>query len=97
AVLRPARSARRDFRIDGEPAQRTRRRVSAGAQAAVLRAADQAGRRRAEDHLHSEPAVDSHAAAERPTRMPLLWPVRTRLRDAFQLLVAVGVAAAGAR
>ena len=42
-------------------------------------------------------AVDPHAAAERPAGVPLLRPVRPRLRDALELLVAVGAAAAGAR
>ena len=41
--------------------------------------------------------VDPHAAAERPAGVPLLRAVRPRLRDALELLVAVGAAAAGAR
>ena len=40
-------------------------------------------------------AVDPHAAAQRPAGVPLLRPVRPRLRDALELLVAVGAAAAG--
>ena len=86
----------RHLRLDGEHSERARRRLSAAAEAALLRAADQAGGRQAAHHVHPEPAVDSHAAAERPARLPLLRAVRPRLRDARELLVAVGAAAAGA-
>ena len=40
-------------------------------------------------------AVDPHAAAQRPAGVPLLRPVRPRLRDALELLVAVGADSAG--
>ena len=96
AVLRQARSPRRHLRVDGEHSERARRRLPAAAEAALLRAADQAGGRQAAHHVHPEPAVDPDAAAERAARLPLLRPVRPRLRDARELLVAVGAAAAGA-
>ena len=96
AVLRQARSAGRDLRIDGRDCERAGRDLPAAAEAALLRAADQAGRRHAEHHLHSESPVDPDAAAERPAGVPLLRPVRTRLLDARELLVHVGAAAAGA-
>ena len=73
-------------------AERAGRRLPAAAEAALLRAADQAGGRQAEHHLHSQPPVDPHAAAERPAGVPLLRPVRPRLLDALELLVAVGAA-----
>ena len=74
------------FGSEGGLAERSRRHLPAAAQAALLRAADQAGRGQAEDHLHCQPAVDSDAAAERPDGVPLLRPVRPRLRDALELL-----------
>src|SRR5207344_3396137 len=45
ALLRQARSSRRDLRVDGRPPQRARRRLSAGATATLLRAVDQTGGR----------------------------------------------------
>ena len=81
--------------MEGHP-ERARRHLPAAAEAALLRAADQAGGRQAEHHLHPVAAVDPHAAAQRPAGVPLLRPVRPRLRDARELLVAVGAAAAGA-
>ena len=42
-------------------------------------------------------AVDPDAAAQRSPGLPLLRPVRARLRGARELLVAVGAAAAGAQ
>ena len=71
--------------------------LPAAAAAALLRAADQAGGRPAQDHLHPVAPVDPHAAAQRPQGLSLLRPVRTRLRHPRQLLVAVGAVAAGAR
>ena len=53
-------------------------------------------RRQAEHPVHPVAAVDPDAAAQRPPGVPLLRPVRPRLRDALELLVAVGAAAAGA-
>ena len=97
AVLRQARSPRRHLRIDGASAERARRHLSAAAAAALLRTADQAGRRPAEHHLHPVAAVDPHQAAQRPPGVPLLRAVRPRMRDALEFLVAVGAAAAGAR
>ena len=47
--------------------------------------------------MHPVAAVDPDAAAQRTSRVPLLRPVRTRLRDAFELLVALGAAAARAQ
>ena len=96
AVLRQARSPRRDLRLDGEHPERAGRRVPAAAETALLRAADQAGGRQAEHHVHSQPPVDPHPAAERTAGVPLLRPVRPRLLDALEFLVAVGAAAAGA-
>ena len=61
AVLRQARSSGRHLRIDGRHPERTRRRVSAAAQAALLRAADQTGGRQAAHHVHPVTPVDSHA------------------------------------
>ena len=81
--------------MEGHP-ERAGRHLPAAAEAALLRAADQAGGRQAEDHLHPDAAVDPHAAAERPAGVPLLRPVRSRLRDARELLVDLGAAAAGA-
>ena len=95
AVLRSRRLARRHLRQQRGPAERSRRRVPAAAQAALLRAAHQAGRRPAEDHVHRQPVVDPHAAAERPHGVPLLRPVRPRLRAALEFLVAVGADSAG--
>ena len=51
--------------------------------------------RRAGDHVHPVAAVDPDAAAQRPRRVPLLRAVRPWLRDALELLVDVGVPAAG--
>ncbi len=96
AVLRQARSPRRHLRIDGRHPERAGRHLPAAAEAALLRAADQAGGRQAEDHLHPESPVDPDAAAQRPPGVPLLRPVRPRLRDARELLVDLGAAAAGA-
>ena len=79
-----------------EHAQRAGRHLSAAAEAALLRAADQAGVREAEHPVRAVAPVDPHEAAERPAGLPLLRPVRPRLRDALELLVAVGAAAAGA-
>ena len=45
-----------------------------------LRAAHQAGRRQAQGHVHRQPLVDPHAAAQRADGVPLLRPVRPRLR-----------------
>ena len=95
AVLRPCRLVRRHLRQQGGAAERSRRHLPAAAQAALLRAADQAGRRQAEDHLHCQPPVDPDAAAERPHGVPLLRPVRPRLRGAREFLVAVGADSAG--
>ena len=50
-----------------------------------------------EDHLHPVAAVDPDAAAQRASGVPLLRPVRPRLRDALELLVPVGAPAAGTR
>ena len=52
--------------------------LPAAAAAALLRAAHQAGRRPAQDHLHLVAAVDPDAAAQRPQGLPLLRPVRAR-------------------
>ena len=52
---------------------------------------------RSEHPLHSDPVVDSDAAAQRPPGVPLLRPVRPRLRGARQFLVALGADSAGAR
>ena len=79
------------------PAERARRDLPAAAAAALLRTADQAGRRSAEHHLHRVAAVDPHQAAQRPSCVPLLRAVRPRMRHALEFLVAVGAAAAGAR
>ena len=96
AVLRQGRPADRHLRLDGEPAERAGRHLSAAAEAALLRAADQGGGREAEHPGHPVAAVDPDPAAQRPARVPLLRPVRPRLPDALEFLVAVGPAAAGA-
>ena len=80
ALLRSRGLARRHLRQQGGSAERSRRRLPAAAQAALLRAAHQAGRRPAQDHVHRQPAVDPHAAAQRPHGVPLLRPMRPRLR-----------------
>ena len=46
--------------------------------------------RQAEHPQRSITAVDSHATGERPRAVPLLRPVRPRVRDALELLVAFG-------
>ena len=86
------------FGRSGEgPAERARRHLPAAAQAALLRAADQAGGRRAEHHRASRRGCRSSRSRSTAARVPLLRPVRPRLRHALELLVAVGAAAAGAR
>ena len=97
AVLRRGGQARRDLRIRREPAERAGRHLPAAAAPTVLRAARQAGGGSAEDHLHSQPSVDPHAAAERPAGVPLLRAVRPGLRHPLELLVAVRAPASGAQ
>ena len=77
--------------------ERAERHLPAAAEAALLRAARQAGGRPAEHHVLSHPALDPHPTAQRPARLPLLRRVRAELRDALELLVAVGAPAAGAQ
>ena len=93
--LRPGRLVRRHLRQQGGAAERSRWRLPAAAQAAVLRTPHQAGRRQAEDHVHRQPVVDPHATAQRPDGVSLLRPVRPRLRAALEFLVAVGADSAG--
>ena len=50
---------------------------------------------RAENHLHCQPPVDPDAAAQRPDGVPLLRPVRPRLRAALEFFVAVGADSSG--
>ena len=98
AVLRQASiSSIGIFGATAEHAERAGRHLSAAAEAALLRAADQAGVRPAEHPVRPVAAVDPHQAAQRPAGVPLLRPVRPRLRDALELLVAVGADSAGAR
>ena len=52
--------------------------------------------RQAERPERAVAAVDPDPAAQRPAGLPLLRPVRPRLRDALELLVAVGADSAGA-
>ena len=68
AVLRPARRVRGDLRLEGRDPQRARRRLPAAAEAALLRAADQAGVRQAGHPVHSVAPVDSHQAASTGAR-----------------------------
>src|SRR5437016_6308246 len=89
AVLRQARPAGRDLRLDGKYSERARWYLSAAAQASLLRAVNQSGGRYARDHLHSEPPVDPHAAVEWTPCVPLLRTVRPRLRDVREFFVAV--------
>ena len=79
----------------GPRPQRARRLLPAAAAAALLRAPDQAGVGEAEHPVRPVAAVDPHEAAQRPAGVPLLRPVRPRLRDALELLVAVGAHPAG--
>ena len=83
------------FGATAEHAERAGRHLPAAAEAALLRAADQAGVRQAEHPVRAVAPVDPDAAAQRPRRVPLLRPVRPRLRDALELLVAVGADPAG--
>jgi hypothetical protein len=53
---------------------------------ALLRAADQESERQAQDHVHSRAAIRDHATAEWTRRVSLLRPVRSRLRNAIELL-----------
>ena len=98
AVLRQDRPVHRHLR--GQPPgfpERARRDLPAAAGAALLRAADPAGAEEAERAERAVAAVNPDAAAQRPRRLPLLQPVRPRLFDALELLVAVGVDPAGAQ
>ncbi len=95
AVLRQDRSVHRHLRHQPEHAERAGRHLPAAAEAAVLRAADQEGVRQAEHPLRAVAAVDSHASRSTAARVPLLRPVRPRLRDALELLVAFGAHPAG--
>ncbi len=94
-VLRQGRFVCRHLWQQGRAAQRSRRYLSPAAQAALLRAAHQAGCRSTQDHLRRQPSVDHHAAAQRPPGVSLLRPVRPRLRATFQLLFALGADPAG--
>src|SRR6185312_12623371 len=85
-LLRSRRSPDRSFRQRRGPAQQSGRDFSAAARAALLRAADQASRGQAARHVYSGPAVHSHAAAERPTRLSSLRPVQPRLQDELEFL-----------
>ena len=98
AVLRQDRPVHRDLRRQppGLP-ERARRHLPAAAGAALLRAADPAGAEEAERPERAVAAVDPDPAAQRPRRLPLLQPVRPRLFDALELLVAVGADPAGAQ
>ena len=95
AVLRQDRPADRHLRRAAEHAQRAGRHLPAAAEAALLRAADQEGLRLAQHPERAVAAVDSDAAGQRPRRLPLLRPVRPRLRDALELLVPLGADPAG--
>ena len=88
AVLRQGRSSGRHLRHDRESAERTGRHLPAAAEAALLRAADQGGVGAPEHSGHPLAAVDPHAAAQRPAAVPLLQPVRARVPDQLELLVA---------
>ena len=98
AVLRQDRSAHRHLRRSARDAERARRHLPAAAQAALLRAADQAGVRATEYHRASRPGLSILTqAAQRPAGVSLLRAMRPRLRDALELLVAVSADSAGAR
>ena len=56
--------------------QPPRQHLPAAAGAAVLRAADQAGHATSSTYLRRQPALDRHAAPQRPRRVPLLRAVR---------------------
>ena len=99
AVLRPGRQVCRDLRdqLSKRAAQRARRHLHAAAEAALLRAADQAGSRQARHHCVPSRMSIITQAAQRPDRLSLLRPVQPRLFDALELLVAVRADSAGAR
>ena len=89
AVLRQAGRAGGPLRQQRGTAQRPRRHLPAPARAALPRAADEEGLRRAGRALHPLAAVHPHPPAQRPARLPLLRPVRPRVRDALELLGAL--------
>ncbi len=87
AVLRQDRSVHR--RLRREPAQhaeRARRHFSAAATAALLRAADQAGVRKAQHPVRAFATVDSDQAAQRPAGVPLLQ--RSAAADARRIRIS---------
>jgi len=84
ALLRQSRRIYRRFRHQRKCLQRARRRISPSAQAPLHRADGQEGLRQAQHYLYPLTPRDSHSLRKRAFALPLLRPVRPRLRHGVE-------------